>query len=119
MLDPDPFVPHAIVVPERARPSPVFVVGLVGVDRFLRIDFSEPHRPLRFILEALAAVRGPLMASPFGRAVGFVINYRADYAVRFDLSANPLEIYDRPWRAGRAMAGLGGTDLAPLLGADA
>lgn len=110
-----PFVPHAVIIPERSCPSPILAVALTGVDRWLRIEFQDPQRPLGFVREALAAVRGPLRGSPFGLATGFVINYREDYAVRFDLQGNPLEVYSEPHRSGQASLRMGSRDLAPLL----
>ena len=115
MSDCTPFRPHAIIVPERSRPSPVLAVCVAGVDFFLRIDFSDSHKPLNFVREALVAVRGPKWASPFGRAVGFVINYREDYAVRFDLAGNPMACSEQPLRAGQTRLTIKGKSLSGVI----
>jgi len=115
MSDSTSFRPHAIIVPERSRPSPVLAVCVAGVDFFLRIDFSDPHNPGNFVREALTAVRGPKWASPFGRAMGFVINYCEDCAVRFDLAGNPVACSAQPLRAGQTRLTMKGKSLSGVI----
>ena len=47
------FEPHAVILPERLIPSPIFVVAFIGVSRLLRIDFDLTEPPDTFAAQAL------------------------------------------------------------------
>jgi hypothetical protein len=95
-----PFVPHAVILPERSIPEPVFIAALIGVDRLLRIEFNEGSKPLTFARQALA--RMPRKIPAFGAPRGFVVNYRPDAAIEFDLRGKPLAHFDAAIRPGSA-----------------
>ena len=48
-----PLKPHAIIICERRRPEPLFVAGLIGVDRLLRVDFATGSKPATYASQAL------------------------------------------------------------------
>jgi hypothetical protein len=111
------FRPHAIIITERSRPEPIFVVAFIGVDVLLRVDFDLTAAPVTFIKQSLdglrkklARWRGSLPA--FGRPVGFIVNYCPDCAVRFDLEGNPVELFDRAYRPGEATLSIGGRAMS-------
>ena len=112
------FKPHAIIVTERQRPQPIFVAALIGVDVLLRLDFDLSSSPATFLTQSLdglrqrlARWRGELPA--FGRAVGIIINYSPDRAIRFDLEGNVLEHFDHAHRLGIAQFAIGGRVVSP------
>ena len=53
------------------------------------------------------------MSPRFGRAVGIIINYSPDRAIRFDLEGNALELFDRAYRPGIAQFAIGGRVVSP------
>ena len=64
------FVPHAIIATERERrPSPLFVVFFIGVDRLIRINFDLGAGPETFLRQALDGVRARLAEC---RSAGFL-----------------------------------------------
>jgi len=78
-------------------------------------DLSEP--PVTFIQQAIDAL--PSMVSPargvpfFGRAVGLVINYAPDKALRCNLDGNPLEVLPKAYRIAEVQLSLGGKGIEP------
>jgi hypothetical protein len=115
------FSPHAVVLTDRLRPEPLFVVAFIGVDRLLRIELDLDLPPATFAHQALEGLTGKLlgfnarlreadlapeairrqaMLPAFGRPTGFVINYTPVHAVRHDLDGNPVETLDRAKRLG-------------------
>ena len=80
------FKPHAIILTERTRPEPLFVVAVIGVTRILRVDFDLSADRASFIHQALNGIRLKLTefrndsgALPcFGRPTGLVVNYAPD-----------------------------------------
>jgi hypothetical protein len=119
------FRPHAIIITERRRPEPLFVAAFIGVDVLLRVDFDLTAAPITLVTQSLDGLRqrlarwhGSLPA--FGRPVGIIVNYSPDRAVRFDLQGNPIELFDRAYRAGEVVLSIGGravsqADLAAII----
>jgi hypothetical protein len=101
------FRPHAIIMTERQCPHPIFIAAILGVSNLRRVDFDLSQGPPSFVQQALGGLREKLARSngvitTFGRAVGLIINFSPDYAVRFDLEGNPVEALDRAYRLGEA-----------------
>jgi hypothetical protein len=103
------FEPHAIVLGDRTVPEPIWVAGVMGVDRILRVDFDysgdeDTWAPLALegVNQRLAAFGGTGLLPAFGRAIGYVVNYRADFAVRFSLDGQPQEVFEAAYRIGHA-----------------
>ena len=106
---PETFRPHAIILTEHTVPSPIFVAAMVGVERLLRIDIDATQGPVSFLRQMLD--RLPERVPAFGKTVGFVINYSADQAVRFDPNGQPIAILDEAVRPGTAVLRLGGRPI--------
>jgi hypothetical protein len=108
------FKPHAIIMTDQERPSPLFVAAMIGVNVLLRADFDLATSPVTFVKQALDGVRrrrerwrGNTLPA-FGRMVGFIINYAPDFAVRFDLEGNAVEQFDQAYRIGDLQLSIGG-----------
>jgi hypothetical protein len=50
---PETFRPHAIILTERAVPSPIFVAAMIGVEKLLRIDLDATQGPVSFARQVL------------------------------------------------------------------
>ena len=100
------FVPHAIIITERDRPTQIFVAFFIGINRLLRVDFEQDFSPESFVAQALAGIRKKLAEwkSPglptFGRPLGVVVNYSPDHAVHYDLAGNEIEVFNKAYRLG-------------------
>jgi hypothetical protein len=91
------FKPHAIIQGERSIPTSITMYAITGgSERWLKIklDLSKPSNT--FIEQVLTALpnrldlgKDGLLSVPFfGYALGFIINYSPDAAVRYDLKGN-------------------------------
>lgn len=101
------FKPHAIILTERAVPSPIFVAAVLGVDRLLRIDFDLSKDPSTFVSQALSGLNQKLQKwgssiPAFGKPIGFVINYTYDRHGRFDLDGKLVELKGQHQQLGEA-----------------
>ena len=107
------FVPHAVILTERERPTQIFVAAILGVDRLRRVDFDLTKSPGTFIHQVLDGLREKLarwksdQIPTFGRPEGVVVNYSPDHAVRFDLGGDAIEVLDRAYRIGEASLSIG------------
>jgi hypothetical protein len=95
------FRPHVIILTERTVASPIFVAAIIGVEKLLRIDLDATQGPASFVRQVLD--RLPEGVPTFGKPIGFVINYSADKAVRFDRNGQPIAILDKAIRPGTAV----------------
>ena len=120
------FRPHAVILTEKDRPEQIFIAAIIGVERLLRVDLDPTEGEVTYIGQALKGIRqkfarwnpkgidvssvglGDLPLPTFGRPVGVIVNYTPDRAVRFDLSGNPIEAFDRAHRIGEAQLFLKG-----------
>jgi hypothetical protein len=83
------FVPHAIILTEHERPTSITFAAFTAADRHLIVNFEPDSSRISYVAQALKAVR---LRSPirfYGNAVGVVVNYGPDTAVRFDLDGTP------------------------------
>jgi hypothetical protein len=103
------FCPHAIILTERAVPSPIFAAAIIGVEKLLRIDLDATQGPVSFVRQVMD--RLPEGVPAFGKPTGFVINYSPDQAVRFDRNGQPIAILDKAVRPGTAVLRLGGRPI--------
>ena len=51
----------------------------------------------------------------FGKALGLIINYTPDHALRCDLEGNPLEVLRKAYRIGEVSLSFGGALLSPTI----
>jgi hypothetical protein len=84
----------------------------------LRLDFHLNSSPATFLTQALDGLRHRLArwhgcVPAYGRAVGIIINYSPDRAIRFDLEGHAVEHFDRAYRLGIAQFALGGRVVSP------
>lgn len=113
------FVPHAIILTERARSQPIFIAAMIGIAELKRVDFTLGSSPVSYIQQALEGVRHKLNRGGrnqlpcFGRPVGIVINYTPDWAVRFDLYGKAVESFDTAYRLGEATLSIRGRAISP------
>ena len=107
------FIPHAVILTERERPTQLFVAIFIGIDRLLRVDFDLTKSPVTFIQQALEGLSQKLarwklarwksdQIPTFGRPEGVIVNYSPDYAVSYDLDGNAIVALDRAYRLGEA-----------------
>lgn len=118
------FIPHAIILGDRKIPTSITMCVISGgPERWLKIelDLSEPSNT--FVQQALAALPsklhlgkdGRLTVPLFGYALGFIVNYSPDRAVRYDLKGNAVENLSEALRLGRSSFSLkGGTQIADI-----
>jgi hypothetical protein len=118
------FIPHAIILGDRKIPTSITMCVISGgPERWLKIklDRSEPSNT--FVQQAIAALPskldlgkdGRLSVPFFGYALGFIVNYSPDQAVRYDLKGNAVENLSKAFRSGEAWVSLkGGKQIADV-----
>jgi hypothetical protein len=94
------YVPHAVICTERSVPSPIFAAAICGVERLLRLELDASLPAATYMRQALKQVPEHVLA--FGRSVGVVVNYRPDFAVKYDLKGMPVETLDKAVSCGTA-----------------
>ena len=115
------FIPHAIIQGDRIPTSITMFAISGGTKRWLHIELDLSKPSDTFVQQALAALPsklhlgkdGRLSVPFFGYALGFIVNYSPDQAVRYDLKGNAVENLSKAFRLGRASFSLkGGTQIA-------
>ncbi len=118
------FRPHAIIQTERTVPSQITFCGFTGgTERWLTIRFDLSKPPITFIQQALDALpekapqgqNGRRYVTFFGEALGLIINYSPDKAVRCDLDGQPLEVLSEAYRPGEVSLSFGGKPVSPTV----
>jgi hypothetical protein len=115
------FVPHAVILPERDIPQPIFVAAFLGAKRLLQIEF-ENKDPSTFLDQALEQAKerpgmfwdSTEVLPAFGKVVGVVINHTPN-AVYHDLEGNVLASRPRAHRIGEATLWIGKRAVPPEL----
>jgi hypothetical protein len=108
------FRPHAVIQTEHRVPTQITICGLIGGPaRFLVIPFDLSKSPLTFIQQAVAGLpakqeNGRRYVSFFGEALGIIVNYAPDRAVRCDLEGQPVEVLPKAYRIGEVRLSVGG-----------
>jgi hypothetical protein len=97
------FKPHAIILTENNRSSHITFAAITGADRQLRIDFEPGSNRMTYIRQALREVRQRGGVRFYGKAVGVIVNYSPDHAIRFDLDGNAVEVLPRAYEPGQLM----------------
>lgn len=105
------FVPHVWVIHDRTIPSPIFVVGFLGVHRFKYLEIPSHILEIENITSRLQKVQeyflfvlqdnpnAECMFGPFGRATGFLFRDEFDHVYEYSLK-DMTYINERPfnWR---------------------
>jgi len=116
------FRPHAVIQTERTVPTQITFCALTGgAERWLIILFDLSKPPISYVKQALEALPekarvgrdGKRFVPFFGEALGIIINYSPDEAVRCDLEGKPLEVLPKAYRAGEVRLSLGGRPVEP------
>jgi hypothetical protein len=68
-----------------------------GPKRWLKIPLDCSQPPVTFAEQALAVVRKTPLVMFFGSTTGYIVNYTPEFAVRFDLEGNPIEVLPRAY----------------------
>jgi hypothetical protein len=102
------FKPHAIILTEHTRPTQITFAAICGADRKLRIEFEPGSNRISYIRQALDQVRRRSPIEFYGRAIGVIVNYSPDDAVRFDLTGNALEVLPAAYRPDELTVSIGG-----------
>jgi hypothetical protein len=101
------FKPHTVWKTERRVPTQVTICALLGGPaRFLWTPLDATKPAVTFVRQSLKAL--PARATDgirrvpfFGEVSGFVVNYRPDRAVYFDLAGKPVEALQAAYRVGQ------------------
>jgi hypothetical protein len=113
------FKPHGVIQTERTMPSQITICGLTGgAGPRLMIPFDVSKGPITFIRQAISALPrrhedGRRYVMFFGQALGVIINYSPDHAVRCDLEGSPLEVLPKAYRLGEVQLSFGGKRVEP------
>jgi hypothetical protein len=92
------------------------ICGLTGgIDGWLMIPLDHSQPPITFVQQVLSALpeklRPTFAGRPsvpfFGRALGFIINYSPEKALRCSLTGQPLEVLAKAYRPGEIELYLG------------
>ena len=97
------FRPHAIFLTEHRVPTQIVIARIIGADRQRYVYFDDDAAPETFRDTVLAKL--PSSIPTFGGVDGFVINYRLDHAMRYDVSGNVVAAFDRIRRVGHIQLG--------------
>jgi hypothetical protein len=91
-----------------------------GAGRFLIIPFDLSKPPLTFTQQAVTGLpekreNGRRYVPFFGEALGFIVNYTPDQALRCDLDGQPLEVLPKAYRPGEVELSIGGRPVSPTV----
>jgi hypothetical protein len=89
------FVPHAIALTEKERPSSITMAAFSGMDRRKRIDFTPGLPPVTYLQQALRTTRQRSPITFYGEVVGVIVNYSPDRAIKYDMAGNIIEVLTR------------------------
>jgi hypothetical protein len=111
------FRPHAVIETASRCPSQIVICGLTGgIGRWLIVPLDSSKAPITFVRQVLDALPDQLRTGPsgdkgvpfFGRAIGFILNYSPDRAVRFTLNGEARETLAKAYRPGKVELTVGG-----------
>lgn len=116
------FKPHAVIETKSKCPSSIVMCGMTGgVGRWLIVPLDSSKSPMTFVRQVLdvlptklhTGTQGQSFVPFFGRAKGFILNYRPDQAVRFTLDGEALEVLPKAYRPGEIELDIGGRNRSP------
>lgn len=105
-------VPSAWLLGERSVPSPIVAFGITGgSERWLRIKIDATKSAIAYAVQAQAVAQNAGEIPFVGKCIGFIVNYTANKAVRFDLSGNPVETFEKAYVPGHSGVFMGNRRL--------
>jgi hypothetical protein len=102
------FKPRGFIITEHTVPTSITMAAFVGADQSLWVDFEPGSNRITYVKQAIKAARQRSPIRFFGNAIGVIINYSPDEAVRFDLQGNPIEVLPAAYRLGELTVSIGG-----------
>jgi hypothetical protein len=106
------FRPCAYLLGTETRPSQITIYGMTGgSERWLKIPLDLSQPAVTFASQASSVVRRTPTVPFFGKTIGFIFNYTPDFAVRFDLSGDPVEALDHAYLPGDVTILIGGKEI--------
>jgi hypothetical protein len=106
------FRPHAIILTENHIPTQITFAAITGADRQLWINFEPGSSRITYIKQVLQQVRQRSPIRFYGRAVGVIVNFAPDAAVRFDLDGNAVEVLTAAYRPGELTVAIRGRPVS-------
>ncbi len=86
------FKPRGFIITEHTVPTSITMAAFVGADQSLWVDFDPGSTSISYLKQALRAAKQRSPIRFYGNAVGVVVNYSPDEALRFDMQGIPVEI---------------------------
>ena len=86
------FKPRGFIITEHTVPTSITMAAFVGADQSLWVDFDPGTTAITYLGQTLRAAKQRSPIRFYGNAVGVVVNYSPDEALRFDMQGIPLEI---------------------------
>jgi hypothetical protein len=84
------------------RPTQIIIFAISGEsERWPRIPLDLTQPAVTFAEQAHALARTTQVVPFHGSTVRYVVIYTPDSAVRFDLNADPVEVFDRAYTPGQ------------------
>jgi hypothetical protein len=97
------FVPHAIIITERSRPTQINSAGWCGINRLLRIEIDQQYED-NAIHQVLSVLKKRIIELDceswrggipwFGKAVYIALNYSKNRSVLYDLSGQIVKTFN-------------------------
>ncbi len=86
------FKPRGFIITEHTVPTSITMAAFVGADQSLWVDFEPGSTAITYLEQTLRAAKQRSPIPFFGNAIGVIINYSPDEALRFDMQGIPFEI---------------------------
>src|SRR6266571_2641377 len=86
------FQPRGFIITEHTVPTSITMAAFVGADQSLWVDFDPGTTAITYLGQTLRAAKQRSPIRFYGNAVGVVVNYSPDEALRFDMQGIPVEI---------------------------
>jgi hypothetical protein len=86
------FKPKGFIITEHTVPTSITMAAFVGADQSLWVDFEPGTAPITYLGQTLRTAKQRSPIPFFGNAIGVIINYSPDEALRFDMQGMPVEI---------------------------
>src|SRR6266699_1151996 len=102
------FKPRGFIITEHTVPTSITMAAFVGADQSLWVDFDPGTTSISFLKQALRAAKQRSPIPFFGNAIGVIINYSPDEALKFDLNGDILAVLDKAYQGDSLTVSIGG-----------